>query len=283
MNGAVTSHVTSHKTIVITGASDGIGAAAARALAADGHEVVVVGRDPAKTAAMADELGVERHVADYARLDDVRALAAALAAAHPRIDVLANNAGGIRGARQLTADGHEMAFQVNHLAPFLLTNLLMDTLLASSAAVITTSSMASRNARLDLDDLDMAAGYAPFRAYGASKLANILFTRELHRRFHGRGLSSAAFHPGVVATSFGVTDGPAVTRFYGSWLARAVFASPAQGGSRLVRLAEGTPGVDWASGRYWVRGRIGRTSPQADDADAAHRLWEASAAMVGLA
>jgi NAD(P)-dependent dehydrogenase (short-subunit alcohol dehydrogenase family) len=269
------------KTIVITGASDGIGAAAARALVADGHHVVVVGRDPGKTNAVADELGTERHVADYARLDDVRALAAALAAAHPRIDVLANNAGGIRGARRLTADGHEETFQVNHLAPFLLTSLLMDTLLASSAAVVTTSSMASRNARLDLDDLDMAAGYAPFRAYGASKLANILFTRELHRRFHGQGLSSAAFHPGVVATSFGGKDGPAVTRLYGTGLARLVFSSPRRGGSRLVRLAESTPGVDWASGQYWVGGRIGRTSPQADDAEAARRLWEASAEMVG--
>jgi NAD(P)-dependent dehydrogenase (short-subunit alcohol dehydrogenase family) len=274
--------VTSPKTIVITGASDGIGAAAARALAANGHHVVVVGRDPGKTDAVADELGVERHYADYERLADVRTLAAALAAAHPRIDVLANNAGRINGTRRVTGDGHEVTFQVNHLAPFLLTNLLMDTLLASSAAVITTSSMASRNARLDLDDLDMAAGYSSFGAYGASKLANILFTRELHRRFHERGLSSAAFHPGVVATSFGGKGGPSVTRLYGTALARALFASPQQGGSRLVHLAEGTPGVDWASGQYWVRGQIGRTSPQADDADVARRLWETSAAMVGL-
>ena len=272
----------SSKTIVITGASDGIGAAAARALSADGHRVVVVGRDPGRTNAVADELGAERHVADYERLDDVRALAAALAAAHPHIDVLANNAGRISGARRLTADGHEVTFQVNHLAPFLLTNLLMDTLLASSAAVITTSSMASRNARLDLDDLDMAAAYTSFGAYGASKLANILFTRELHRRFHGRGLSSAAFHPGVVATSFGVKDGPSITRLYGTALARAVFSSPQRGASRLVHLAEGTPGVDWPSGQYWVRGQLGRTSPQADDAEAARRLWDISATMVGL-
>ena len=270
------------KTIVITGASSGIGAAAARALAAHGHEVVVVGRSPERTAAVAAEIGAEHHTVDNARLDSVRALAAALAAGHPRIDVLANNAGGISGERRLTPDGHEWTFQVNHLAPFLLTNLLLDTLVASSASVLTTSSVAARGARLDLDDLDMATGYAPFRAYGASKLANILFTRELHRRCHGRGISSAAFHPGVVATSFGTTDGPFITRFYGTALARAVFTSPSRGAGQLVRLAEGMPGTDWESGQYWVRGRVGRTSPQADDADVARRLWEDSAERVGL-
>jgi NAD(P)-dependent dehydrogenase (short-subunit alcohol dehydrogenase family) len=142
--------------------------------------------------------------------------------------------------------------------------------------------MASRGARLDLDDLDMAAGYAPYARNGASKLANILFTRELHHRFHGQGLSSAAFHPGIVATSFGAKDGPWITRLYGTALARALFSSPRRGGSRLVRLAEGTPGVDWRSGQYWVRGRVGRTSPQADEPEVARRLWEASAEMVGL-
>jgi NAD(P)-dependent dehydrogenase (short-subunit alcohol dehydrogenase family) len=270
------------KTVVITGASSGIGAAAARTLAAHGHEVVVVGRDPDRTAAVAGEIGAEHHVADYTRLDEVRALAAVLAERHPRIDVLANNAGGISGERRLTADGHEWTFQVNHLAPFLLTNLLLDTLIASSASVLTTSSIASRGAHLDLDDLDMATGFAPFRAYGASKLANILFARELHRRYHARGISSAAFHPGVVATNFGAADGPFLLRFYGTALARAIFSSPNRGARQLVWLAEGTPGVDWEPGRYWVHRHIGRTSPQADDPDVARRLWDASARMVGL-
>lgn len=268
------------KTIVITGASSGIGAAAARALAAHGHQVVVVGRSPERTAAVAAEIGAEHHVVDYTRLDSVRELAAALAATHPRIDVLANNAGGISGERRvLTPDGHEWTFQVNHLAPFLLTNLLMDTLVASSAAVLATSSLASRGARLDLDDLDMERGYAPFRAYGASKLADVLFARELHRRFGDRGLSSAAFHPGIVATNFGAAGGPFLLRFYGTALARAVFTSPNRGADQLVRLAEET---GWPSGEYWVRGRVGRTAAQADDPQLARRLWQRSAEMVGL-
>lgn len=172
------------RTIVITGASDGIGAAAARRLHADGHRVVVVGRSPEKTRALAGELGVEHHVADFARLDDVRALAAALAGCHERIDVLANNVGGIFGKRTLTVDGFEKTLQVNHLAPFLLTALLMDTLLASGAAVVNTSSVAAKRfGSLDLNDLGNAARYSPEKAYGDSKLANILHARELHARF----------------------------------------------------------------------------------------------------
>lgn len=270
------------KTIVITGASDGIGAAAARALVARGHEVVVVGRDPAKATAVADELGVERHVVDYTRLDEVRALAATLAERHRRIDVLANNAGGVFGTRRLTVDGHERTFQVNHLAPFLLTNLLMPTLVESVASVVTTSSLASRRAAIDVDDLDLAHGYEAFRAYGASKLAGVLFTRELHRRHHRDGISSAAFHPGVVASNFGATSDVLWGRFYGTRLAKAVFTPPSRGADQIVWLADGTAGEDWMSGQYWVRRRIGRTSPLADDRELARRLWEASAAMVGL-
>ncbi len=270
------------KTIVITGASDGIGAAAARTLAAAGHEVVVVGRDPAKTHAVADEIGAERHVADYSRLDDVRALAAELAAAHPRIDVLANNAGRVAGRREVTVDGHEQTFQVNHLAPFLLTNLLLEILVASQASVVATSSMASRGASVAIDDLDLVHGYETFRAYGASKLENVLFTRELHRRFHPQGISAAAFHPGVVASNFGSTSDVFWGRFYGTWLAKRLFTSPERGSDQLVWLAEGTPGVDWASGQYWVKRRVGRTSPQADDPELARRLWEVSAEMTGL-
>src|ERR1700729_1621679 len=143
------------KTIVIPGAGDGIGAAGARQLHKDGHRVVIVGRSPAKSQAVARELGADHFLADFTRLDDVRKLAARLDRACPRIDVLVNNAGGIFGDRAKTADGFEQTFQVNHLAPFLLTNLLMDKLLASRASVIQTSSSGARLfGKLDLDDLN---------------------------------------------------------------------------------------------------------------------------------
>ena len=269
------------KTIVITGASDGIGAAAARELAAGGHEVVVVGRDPDRTRAVAEELDAEHHVADFTRLDDVRALAAALADRHRRIDVLANNAGGFNDRRYVTVDGHERTFQVNHLAPFLLTTLLIDTLIGSVASVITTSSIAARRAQVDLEDLDARHGYYAHRAYGASKLENVLFTRELHRRYHRRGIASATFHPGGVATSFATDADHLWGRFYRSGLGRRVMISPEQGADTLVWLAEGTAGEDWVSGQYWVKRRIARTNPLADDRDLARGLWEASAGMVG--
>lgn len=268
------------KTIVITGASDGIGAAAARELAAAGHEVVVVGRDPDRTRAVAGDIDAEHHVADFTRLDDVRALADALAARHRRIDVLANNAGGFNDHRYVTADGHERTFQVNHLAPFLLTTLLMDTLIESVASVIATSSLAARRGRVDLADLDGAHGYSAQRAYGASKLENILFIRELHRRYHRRGISTAAFHPGGVATSFASDADHLWGRFYRSSLGRRAMIGPEQGADTLVWLAEGTAGEDWVSGQYWVKRRIARTNPLAADRDLARGLWEASAAMV---
>ncbi|MGJ3561189.1 SDR family NAD(P)-dependent oxidoreductase [Streptomyces sp. INA 01156] len=191
------------KTIVITGASDGTGAAAARRLVRDGHDVVIVGRSAAKTEAVADELGVDSLVADYADLKQVHTLAAQLADRCPRIDVLANNAGAILGDRHVTADGFEETFQVNYLAPFLLTHLLLDTLLASQALVVQTSSNAARlSARVDLDDLGNARNYSPVRAYGNAKLELVLFTRELHDRYHEQGLSAVAFHPGGVASNF---------------------------------------------------------------------------------
>lgn len=268
------------KTIVITGASDGIGAAAARELAAAGHEVVVVGRDPDRTRSVAEELDAEHHVADFTRLDDVRALAAALAAAHRRIDVLVNNAGAFNDRRYVTPDGHERTFQVNHLAPFLLTTLLIDTLVESVASVITTSSIAARRARVDLDDLDATHGYSAQRAYGASKLENILFTRELHRRYHRRGISTATFHPGGVATSFATDSDHLWGRVYRSPLGRRAMIGPERGADTLVWLAEGTAGEDWVSGQYWVKRKIARTNPLAADRDLARGLWEASAAMV---
>jgi NAD(P)-dependent dehydrogenase (short-subunit alcohol dehydrogenase family) len=267
------------RTIVITGASDGIGAAAARGLARRGQHVIVVGRDARKTNAVADEIGAERHIADFQRLADVRALAAALAAEHERIDVLANNAGGMAGPRELTSDGHERTFQVNYLASFLLTHLLLDNLLAAEGAVINTTSVAARTSTIDLDNLELATDYSAFRAYGRSKLAIVLFTQELHRRFHERGLSTAACHPGIVPTNFGADDGPRLLRLPVVRTARTLLRGPTRGGTRLVALAASAP--NWPSGLYWERGR---PHPIATDVSAAsaQELWEVSTGMVGL-
>ena len=271
------------RTIVITGASDGIGAAAARQLQAAGERVVVVGRDPDKTRSVADGIGAPWHVADFADLAQVRDLAAALSESYPRIDVLANNAGGIFAERRLTDDGFEITFQVNHLAAFLLTNLLMDRLVADGAAVIQTSSLAARRfARFDIDDLQGERRYSAGSAYGNAKLANILFTKELNRTYGREGLNAVAFHPGAVATSFAAaSEGP--WRFlYTNPLATRLLTSQDEGGARLTWLAAGMPGVDWQSGQYYSRNKVARTNPLADDPLLARMLWERGAEMVGL-
>ncbi|MEH1169262.1 SDR family NAD(P)-dependent oxidoreductase [Micromonospora sp. CPCC 205539] len=272
------------KTIVITGASDGIGAAAARRLHADGHTVVVVGRSPEKTRSVAAEIGSSHHVADFSRLHEVRSLADTLAAAHPRIDVLVNNAGGVFGQPERTVDGFEQTLQVNHLAPFLLTNLLLGTLIRSQASVIQTSSVGARLfGNLDIDDLDNGRKVSPNKAYGDTKLMNILFTRELHARFRERGLSSAAFHPGAVATSFASDTTSAMRFVYGNPLGRLFLTSATKGADPMVWLAEGTAGADWVSGRYYEgRKPARRLNPQAEDDRLARLLWERSATMVGL-
>ncbi|MFD8422711.1 SDR family NAD(P)-dependent oxidoreductase [Streptomyces sp. NPDC059466] len=272
------------KTIVITGASDGIGAAAARQLRLHGHRIVVVGRSPRKTAKVADELGADGFTADFTSLAEVRKLAADLDAACPRIDVLVNNAGGIFGDRDKTADGFEKTLQINHLAPFLLTNLLMDKLLAGKASVIQTSSVGARLfGRLDIDDLDNDAGYTAHRAYGTAKLENILFTKELHARFASYGLSAAAFHPGAVATGFAAGSKSFMRPVYGNPLSRFFMARPEKGARQMVRLADGTPGTDWQSGTYYESGRPARRNhPQADDAGLARALWNRSSELVGV-
>ncbi|QTE28217.1 SDR family NAD(P)-dependent oxidoreductase [Pengzhenrongella sicca] len=266
--------------VVITGASDGIGAAAARQLSRAGDRVVIVGRNPAKTAAVAAELGADFLVADFARLEQVHALAATLRERYPRIDVLANNAGGIMGARADTVDGHELTFQVNHLAPFLLTTLLIDRLVASEARVITTSSTGNKLfGNLKIDDLDARSAYSPNSAYGNAKLANILFTRELDRRYGARGISAASFHPGVVATSFAAGSTSPMRFLYRTFLKRTLL-SPDRGADTLVWLATAEPGTDWVRGEYYDRRKVAVANKQSYDAELATQLWERSAAMV---
>jgi NAD(P)-dependent dehydrogenase (short-subunit alcohol dehydrogenase family) len=271
-----------NRTIVITGASDGIGAAAARELSRDGNQIVVVGRSPEKTRAIATEIGAQWHLADFSKFDDVRALAATLLERYPRIDVLANNAGGIMGDRALTEDGHERTLQINHLAPFLLTTLLRERLVDSTATIINTSSVANRlYGRFDITDLDAEKKYSPNLAYGNAKLANILFTKELDRRWGADGIATAAFHPGVVATGFSSGSTSVLRHVYQGVLSKFLL-TPAKGADTLVWLATTTPGTDWQSGTYYAKRKLAKMNPQASDADLAAQLWDRSAEMVGV-
>lgn len=274
------------KTIVITGASDGIGAAAARQLAASGHRLLLVGRSVDKMRAVGDETGAEWFTADFTRLDDVRELAATIvdAVGDGGIDVLANNAGGIFGDQTPTVDGFEKTLQVNHLAPFLLTNLLLPQLRTGRAAVINTSSVAHRLfARLDIDDLDNRKDFSANRAYGDAKLANVLFTKSLHTKFHDEGLTSVAFHPGTVQTNF-ASDSNTLMRFvYRTPLKRLLLITSEKGGSTLSWFVEGTPDETWISGEYYdERVLTRRVNPRIEDAALAEALWQKSAELVGI-
>lgn len=271
------------RTVIVTGASSGIGAVTARQLAAYGADVVPVGRSPERTAQVARSIGVEPEVADFARLDEVRALAERLRARCPRVDVLIHNAGGIHPRRVRTVDGHELTFQTNHLAPFLLNALLVDRLLATpDSRVIVTSSSAHRTGRLDLDDLDRTRGrYRSFATYGAAKLANILFTRELARRLAATTSSAVCVHPGAVASGF-ARDNVVLGLVYRSPLARLALITPEQGAQPLVHLAT----LDDArpvNGAYFDRLHgPARTSAAAHDASLAVALWEASQVMLDV-
>ena len=272
------------RTVVVTGASSGVGRAAALELALLGATVAVVGRDRERTEAVAKEAGGSAHVVDYDDLSSVRALAEDLLAKLPRIHVLANNAGGIND-RARSRDGFDKTFQHNHLAPFLLTQLLLPRLLetardapAGSVRVIQTSSTGNLGGDVRLDDLDdrrYRVWFGGFRAYCTSKLENILFTRELARRTTGSGVSAYAFHPGYVNTRFGGTGVVAN-------LMKRSAIPPEEGAQPLVRLAS-VPTVPAPSGNYFERLRApGRTRRQADDAALARGLWEASEIRAGL-
>lgn len=273
-----------NKTVIITGASDGIGAAAARVSAARGDRVIIVGRSPEKTARVAKEIGAEYFTADFARLDDVRALAERLKATTDRVDVLANNAGGVFGDRTPTVDGNEKTFQVNHLAPFLLTHLLMPELRAGAGAVVNTSSVAAaRWGHIDLDDLGNERKYSANKAYGDAKLANILFTRGLHERFHRDGITTVSFHPGVVATSFATDTTSAFGWIYRSPLAKIFMISAEKGGDNLAWFIGGEPDETWISGHYYdERALTNKFNPQVLDDALVDALWVRSAELVGV-
>lgn len=267
------------KTIIITGASSGIGACAAAQLASSGHRIAVVGRNHERTDAVATAVGGTPFYADYDRLDDVRELAARLLAEYRDIDVLINNAGGLVSPRALSADGNERTFQHNHLAPFLLTALLRERLEASRGRVIGVASFANRAGHVKLDDLQWQSRpwFGGWRAYGTSKLETIMFARELARR---SSLDSYAVHPGYVATAFG-RDSPLV-RLSTRMREGGFGISASEGALPLVRLATDDE-IPGENGGYFDRLRAhGRTARQANDAELAAALWERSTELLAM-
>jgi NAD(P)-dependent dehydrogenase (short-subunit alcohol dehydrogenase family) len=276
------------KVCVITGGTDGIGKAAACELAIQGARVLIHGRDPDKGVRAVTELRarsrnpqIEFLQADFSSLAEVRGLAVAVQERAPRVDVLINNAGGFFGRRILSQDGFEMTFAVNHLAPFLLTHLLLDTLKSTPLSrIVTTASAAHKGATLAFEDLQVPGKYSGLRCYGRSKLANILFTRALSRRLLGSGVTATCLHPGFVRTAIGRDiDAP-----FGRWIFGLMsrFARrPEQGARTLVYLAA-SPLVHGASGGYYFDCRPIPPAPAAQDDDVAERLWDVSARMVGL-
>ncbi|GFG74599.1 SDR family NAD(P)-dependent oxidoreductase [Mycobacterium botniense] len=269
------------KTIVITGASDGIGAAAARRLRRAGEHVVVIGRSETKTHAVAAELDADCFVADFADLAQVRALAEKLRTRYPRIDVLANNAGGMTRTIRITNDGYEHTYQVNYLAPFLLTTQLMEVLVESRASIVnTTSSSQKLLGKVSIDDLHNTHRHRPSTAYALTKLAIILFTKELHRRYHGVGVSAVTFHPGYVDSNFGPASGSRVLAFMRHLPTTRLVATADEGADQLVWLASGTPGFDWQPGEYYSRHKIAKPHRAAADSELARELWDRSLAVV---
>lgn len=275
------------KTCVVTGATSGIGRAAAEALAAMGARIVMIARDRQRGEAMLAKLrdrfpraGHSIYHADLLRVAEVKQAAADIAAAEPRVDVLLNNAGAMFARRQLTQDGFERTFALNHVAPFVLTHGLRERLFAAAPArVVNTAGMLHHLATLHLDDLRLEHRYDAFYAYAHAKLCCVLFTRELARRWAGRQVTANCLHPGEVSTSFGYRSGGLIP--YAFAIIHLFGSSPEKGASRLVRLASGREYAG-TTGRYFYKEMLARPNPQAEDDENAERLWQATARLVGV-
>jgi NAD(P)-dependent dehydrogenase (short-subunit alcohol dehydrogenase family) len=272
------------KTVVATGATSGIGEVAVLALAVLGARIVFIARDEArakatmqKLEAKAPGLGHRVHLADLSSMAETRKVGEAIAANEPRIDVLINNAGALFSGRRVTPEGLELTFALNHMAYFVLTEALREKLIASAPArIVSTSSAAHQGANLDFSDLQSANGYGGYTVYGRSKLANILFTRELARRLAGAGVTANCLHPGAVATRFGDESGGMLGRLLP--VLRLFFTSPEQGADTIIDLAS-SPEVASTTGGYFVKRKMTEPSAAAQDDAAAKRLWEASEAL----
>lgn len=276
------------RTVLVTGGSGGIGRATAEGLSALGARVGIVGRDGDRTQRAAAEIArstggtVDVFVADMSAQAEVRGLAAEVLTTYPRLDVLVNNVGGYWAHRHTTVDGLEHTFALNHLAPFLLTELLLDRLRASAPArVVTVSSGAQSMGRIEFDDLQGVVRYDGQQAYNQSKLANVLFTYELARRLEGSGVTANVLHPGVVRTAFGQEDGLRWMRLLLP-VVRPFLKSPERGAATSIHLAS-APGLAGVTGTYFANERPRKSSARSYDEQTARRLWDMSAQLVGLA
>lgn len=274
---------------MVTGATGGIGKVTAQALARQGATVIVVGRNRAKTVATVEQVtcqtgnpAVEYLLADLAVQDEIRRLAEEFKARYDRLHVLVNNAGAFFVSRHESADGIEMTFALNHLGYFLLTNLLLDTITASAPArIINVSSMAHDGVQINFHDLQGKGKFNGWQAYGQSKLANVLFTYELARRLEGTGVTANALHPGFVATSFGANNAGFLGRGVKRVMNLVTGISPEEGAETSIYLAM-SPEVEGVTAQYFVKKKAVQSSEASYDEDAARRLWEVSAEMVGL-
>ena len=276
------------KICLVTGSTNGIGRATAQALAQMGATVVIVGRNAPKTAQLVGEIratsgnkNVDSLLADLSSQQEIQRLANEFKNKYSHLHVLLNNAGGTFRTRQLSVDGIEMTFALNHLAYFLLTNLLLDTLKASAPArIINVSSGAHKGGKIDFDNLQGERSYSSFGPYGNSKLANILFTTELARRLEGTGVTVNALHPGLVSTGFGKNNPGFLMKIMGAVIP-LVARSPEKGAETSIYLAA-SPEIQSITGKYFVDCKVTQPAPQAADMAVARKLWDVSAEMVHL-
>jgi retinol dehydrogenase 14 len=276
------------RTVLVTGGTGGIGKATALGLATMGAHLAITGRDRGRAESAAREIRaagggqVDVFVADLSVQSEVRRLAEEVLRSLSRIDVLVNNAGGYWNTRHVTADGLERTFAVNHLAPFLLSSLLLHRLEQSAPArVVTVSSNVQAMGRIDFDDLQGARSYSGARAYNQSKLANVLFTYELARRLQASSVTANALHPGVVRTSFGTEDPGRVQRLFTPFM-RPFMKAPARGAATSVHLASAAD-LEQVTGRYFAGSKPRKSAKRSYDEAAAARLWQVSAGLTAPA
>ena len=276
------------KTVVITGATSGIGEVAAIELARQGARIVFVARNQMRRDTMLTRLTIANdkvkhtaYLADLSRLSEMKRVAGEIAAAESKIDALINNAGAVFGKRETTPDGLEMTFATNHMAYFVVTNLLLPKLKATPGArIVSTSSTAHKSGKLDFDDLQSEKSYSTFRVYGTSKLCNILFTRELARRLEGTGVTANCLHPGLVATRF-CDNNAGLTGFVFDIVKKLAAITPEEGAKTIVYLASSPEVAGQSGGYYYKCAPATPTAAAQNDADA-KRLWEISAKIAGV-